>query len=105
MSAGGDEEQQSALERSVRPSRRGAVGAALAAAIGAVGSALGRVPDVEVKRRNACHVRCGGDRRLCRLDCRDWGSAEKGCKRACNKLRDACFVRCEYKPIRFRLAR
>lgn len=42
---------------------------------------------------------------MCRIDCRDWGSAEKACKRACNKLRDACFELCDYKPLRFRLAR
>jgi hypothetical protein len=60
--------------------------------------------DVEA-RRNACNVRCGGDRRMCRIDCRDWGEAERACKRACTKLRDACFELCEYKPLRSRLVR
>ncbi len=87
------------------PSRRGALRTAAAVAAGALGGWLGRAPDIAANRRNACQVRCGGDRRMCRIDCRDWGSAEKACKRACNKLRDACFELCDYKPLRFRLAR
>lgn len=87
--------------RWMRASRRGA----LAVAAGFVGPWLARTPDAEARRRNACQMRCGGDRRMCRVDCRDWGSAEKACKRACNKLRDACFDLCEFTPVRSRLAR
>jgi hypothetical protein len=94
-----------AVPTPITPSRRGAVGAALAAAVGALASWLTRSPEAAANRRNACQVRCGADRRICRKDCRDWGDAEKPCKRACNKLRDACFVRCDFRPIRFRLAR
>jgi hypothetical protein len=87
------------------PTRRGAIGSALATAAGAMASSPAYSPDAAANRRNACQVRCGGDRRFCRKDCRDWGDAEKPCKRACNKLRDACFARCEFRPIRLRLIR
>ena len=89
---------------SMLPSRRGAMLAALATA-GALAASLTRSPDTAARRRNACQVRCGGNRRFCRKDCRDWGAAEKACKRACNKLRDACFEICEFHPIRSRLGR
>ena len=89
----------------VNPSRRGVVGAGLTAAVGALASALTHGPDAAARRRNACQVRCGGNRRFCRKDCRDWGAAEKACKRACHKLRDACFARCDFHPIRSRLPR
>lgn len=75
----------------------------LTVAAGVVGPWLLRSPDAEARRRNACQMRCGGDRRMCRIDCRDWGEAEKACKRACNKLRDACFELCEFTPVRSRL--
>jgi hypothetical protein len=83
----------------------GAVGAALAVAVGTLASALSHGPDAAARRRNACQVRCGGDRRFCRKGCRDWGNAEEPCKRACKKLRDTCFARCEFRPIRLRLWR
>jgi hypothetical protein len=94
-----------AAQTPLTPTRRRAVGSALAAAAGALASALAYSPDAAANRRNACQVRCGGDRRFCRKDCRDWGDAEKPCKRACNKLRDACFEICGFHPIRSRLAR
>lgn len=100
------ESEPTRTSQAMTPSRRGAVRTAAAMAAGALGAWLGRpAADVAANRRNACHVRCGGDRRMCRIDCRDWGEAEKACKRACNKLRDACFELCEYKPLRARLAR
>jgi hypothetical protein len=94
-----------AAQMRMKPSRREAVGAALAVAVGGLASSLTHAPDAAANRRNACQIRCGGDRRFCRKDCRDWGDAEKPCKRACNKLRDACFVRCDFRPLRLRLAR
>ncbi|MGH2616062.1 MAG: hypothetical protein ACRDJC_12540 [Thermomicrobiales bacterium] len=63
-------------------------------------------PDV-MARRNICQLRCGGDRRLCRNDCRHdyYGAAERQCKRGCNRIRDACHKVCEYRPLRSRLLR
>ena len=45
-------------------------------------------------RRNLCQLRCGGERRMCKLDCRDKGDAARECKRICNLVRDVCFERC-----------
>ena len=56
-------------------------------------------------RRNACHIRCGGDLALCRSECRFAGASERQCKRTCTIHRDFCLDRCEYRPLRDRLVR
>jgi hypothetical protein len=86
-------------------SRRGAVVIAALALFGGAWSGVAQPIRVETpRRRNACHVRCGLARRLCKLECRDLGAAERECKKLCRVARDGCFLRCEYRSLRERYA-
>jgi hypothetical protein len=76
-------------------SRRGTLRAALAAAFG-LGTWLASSRDKAAARRNACRIRCGGTRRLCKAQCRT-APIPKQCKRTCRILRDQCFGRCKFK--------
>lgn len=80
-------------------SRRGMMGLAGGAAAMWLAS-----PEEVAARRHACQVRCGGDKRLCKAECRN-APIEKQCKKTCDTLRNQCFGRCEFKPLRRRLVR
>lgn len=83
-----------------RQSRRGAVRAGAGLLLG--GAVAVMAGEDAAARRNACHLRCGGDHRLCRGECHDNGVNEKQCKRTCTAWRDECFAHCEFKPLRRR---
>ena len=51
--------------------------------------------------RNACLVRCGGDRRVCKGECRD-NVNPKQCKKTCEAWNDECLNHCEFKTLRRR---
>ena len=51
--------------------------------------------------RNACQVRCGGDRRVCKGECRD-NVNPKMCKKTCEAWHGECLNHCEFKPLRRR---
>jgi hypothetical protein len=76
--------------------RRGTLRAAVAVIVGAL---LGRTRlDEAAARRNACGMRCGGSRRLCKAQCRT-APIPKQCKKTCVTLRDQCFERCQFKSL------
>jgi len=85
------------------PSRRTLLQMGVRAALGVAIAALSSRPEDVAAGRNACEVRCGGDRRLCRADCRDKGVSERQCKRTCDIWRDFCNDHCAFKPLRKRL--
>lgn len=62
-------------------------------------------PEDAAARRHACHIRCGADRQQCKAKCRRTGAYARQCKRECRIWRKQCFGRCEFKPLRRRLAR
>ena len=51
--------------------------------------------------RNACQVRCGGDRRVCKGECRD-NVNPKQCKKTCEAWHGECLNHCEFKSLRRR---
>ena len=79
----------------VTQTRRETLRVALAAAVG-LGTWLASSHDQAAARRNACRIRCGGTRRLCKAQCRT-APIPKQCKRTCRILRNQCFERCQFK--------
>lgn len=51
--------------------------------------------------RNACQVRCGGDRRVCKGECRD-NVNPRQCKKTCEAWHGECLAHCEFKSLRRR---
>ncbi len=85
------------------PSRRATLRTLLLAAAGAIVPALALdTEEAAARRRHFCAIRCGGDRRLCRAECRIKGVIPKQCKRTCDIIRDHCAGRCDYLPLRRR---
>lgn len=54
------------------------------------------------RRRNGCQVRCGGEKRMCRVRCRRYGVFARDCKDGCQIRRKACHERCKFHPVRSR---
>jgi hypothetical protein len=95
-----DHERWDALTRSatVQLTRRGTVRAGLGVLAGAF--LLDRAQG-ESSARNACQVRCGGDRRVCKGECRD-NVNPKQCKKTCEAWHGECLNHCEFKSLRRR---
>jgi hypothetical protein len=55
----------------------------------------------DTSARNACQVRCGGDRRVCKGECRD-NVNPKQCKKTCEAWHGQCLNHCEFKSLRRR---
>lgn len=66
-----------------------------------VGALLLNRSQTDTSARNACDVRCGGDRRLCKGECRD-NVNPKQCKKTCEAWHDECLNHCEFKSLRRR---
>ncbi|MFN8590487.1 MAG: hypothetical protein U0031_03415 [Thermomicrobiales bacterium] len=105
-------------------SRRQAIGLALATLLGGAGELAAkhgnggkdrhdrhdrherrrrrRHRDRPTPRRNGCQVRCGGEKRMCRIRCRRFGIFARDCKDGCKIRRKACHNRCTFHPVRSR---
>ena len=96
-----DHERWDALTRSTHDhlTRRGAVRAGLGVVLGVAGLVAGRADNAAA--RDACQIRCGGERRLCKGECRD-NVNPRQCKRTCEAWNDECLNHCEFKPLRRR---
>ena len=79
-------------------SRRGTLRTGMSVLVGAL--LLNRTQG-DTAARNACQVRCGGDRRACKGECRD-NVNPKQCKKTCEAWREECLNHCEFKPLRRR---
>ena len=55
----------------------------------------------DMSARNACQVRCGGDRRVCKGECRD-NVNPRQCKKTCEAWHGECLNHCEFKSLRRR---
>ena len=87
-------------------SRRGTLAAALALSLAVVlPAAANHRVDEPPRRRSACQARCGGEKRMCRAECRRLGAFRRECSRLCKVTRDGCFLRCEFRPLRSRFVK
>jgi hypothetical protein len=95
-----DHARWDALTRSTTDllSRRGTVRTGMSILAGAL--LLNRAQG-DTSARNACQVRCGGDRRVCKGECRD-NVNPKQCKKTCRAWHKECLNHCEFKSARRR---
>jgi hypothetical protein len=95
-----DHARWDALTRSTHDhlSRRGTVRTGIAVLIGTL---LAHRIQVDASARNGCQVRCGGDRRVCKGECRD-NVNPKQCKKTCEAWHSECLDHCEFKSLRRR---
>ena len=95
-----DHARWDALTRSANDdlTRRGALRTGLGLLLGAW---LVQGSTSDSAARNACQIRCGGERRLCKGECRD-NVNPRQCKRTCEAWNKECLNHCEFKSLRRR---